>query len=93
MGRLAQISTGVIFAGLFIGGMLVAVDEARQGNWIALLVTVFAIPFFAIGAIGGLLGPERLPNKSIAELVGWPAVERGLNRPIQEWFTPRRSRS
>lgn len=89
MGRLTQISLGVIFAGLLIGGMLVAVDEARQGNWITLLVTVFAIPFFAIGAIGGLLSPERLPDKSIAELVGWSAVERAMDRPLRDLFTSR----
>lgn len=89
MGRLTQISIGVIFAGLLVGGVLVALNEARQGNWLALLVALFAIPFFAIGTLGGLLGPERLPDKSIADLVGWPAVERALNRPLREWFVPR----
>lgn len=93
MGRLTQILVGVLCSALLLAGICVVVDEARRGHWAALLIAVFAIPFFAIGAIGGLLGPERLPDRSIAEIVGWSGVERGLNRPIREWFKPRRSRS
>lgn len=79
---------GLVCAALFLGGAWLIVDEVGAGRWFAALVTTFAMMFFAVGAIGGLLGAERLPDKSIAELVGWPVVERALNRPVRDWLRP-----
>jgi hypothetical protein len=89
----AGIVLGLICAALFVGGAWVLVGDVGAGRWFGVIVTLVAMVFFAVGAIGGLLGAERLPENSIAELVGWPTVERVLNRPLRDWFTPRRSRS
>jgi len=83
------IALGLACAVFVIGSAWMLVDGVRTGAWLQSAAALLSIPFFLVGAVGGLLGPDRLPEKSIAELVGWPVVDRALNRPIREWFTPR----
>lgn len=80
---------GLICAGFASGSLWVLVDGVRTGAWLQSVTALLSLFFFAIGAVGGLLGADRLPEKSIADLVGWPVAERALNRPVREWFTPR----
>lgn len=80
---------GLVCAGFALGSLWMLVDGVRTGAWLQSAAALLSIPFFLVGAVGGLLGPDRLPEKCMAELVGWPVVERALNRPIREWFTPR----
>lgn len=89
----AGVAMGLICGSLFVGGAWVLVGDVGAGRWLGVLVTVVAMAFFAVGAIGGLLGAERLPDRSIADLVGWTSVSRGLDRPLRDWFTPKQSRS
>lgn len=87
----AGVAIGLICGALFIGGAWIAIDGVLDGSWFGALAAVVAMVFFAVGAVGGLLGAERLPDRSIEDLMGWTSVSRALDRPVRDWFTPGRS--
>lgn len=77
----------LVCAGLVLGSLWMIIDGVRTGAWIQGAAALLSMPFFLVGAIGGLLGPDRLPEKSIADLIGWTAVDRVLSRPIRDWWS------
>lgn len=82
MERAGRVVIGVVCLVLLFGAGAMAVDAAARGAWLSVLSAVVGGVVFLIGAAGGLLGPQRLPEKSVAQLIGWEWLAGVLSRPL-----------
>lgn len=67
-----SVAFGVVCAGLLSLFAWYVVSTLLAGMLVDGLLALCCCPFFLVGAIGGVCGAHRLPDKSIAELVEMP---------------------